>query len=583
MASYIKMLFDFSKSVFANADIDQLLPVIQDLVLQETGAERCQIALFSSNGQTILDRVRVRDNVKDDPANRKISSKVISAVVESNEVVVSPNAMIDRRFHDGTAKKDIINTVIAQQLLSIACAPLIYKEQTFGVIYIDNRTEEGIFNKDTGTLLKGLADLMSDALVKSLERTLKRRKEAETLQAQIRELREEVDRLKGYDKIVGNSPAMKKVYEQIERSREHDFNVLITGETGTGKERFARACHNLSPRSGKPLVTVNCAALPANLIESELFGHIKGAFTGAISNKTGRFELADGGAVFLDEIGDLPLESQAKLLRVLQEGEIQRIGESKIIKVDVRFISATNRDLRKAVADGEFREDLYYRLTEGITLTLPPLRERGDDVILIANHILEELNNDYQKNVSGMTDEACALLLKYDYPGNVRDLRRIIKNAYIYTDTDQIDVHDLQPAMEADYIADELEAHDGYDYISDAVARQIYQAHLPEEYQSEAFIEAYVADMDEFDSPGQVDPIRQFHDRVTLSIRDAADIPLKVALKAVSMAFERNYIIQKLMDASGKIVTAHKEAGIDKKTMIEKIKSHGLKREWYVD
>ena len=205
---------------------------------------------------------------------------------------------------------------------------------------------------------------------------------------------------------------------------------MILGETGTGKELIARAIHNLSPRTNRPLVKVNCAALPANLIESELFGHEKGAFTGATARKPGRFELADGGTIFLDEIGDLPLELQVKLLRVLQDGEFERIGGTQSLHVDVRVIAATNRDLEKSIEEKHFREDLYYRLNV-FPLSLPPLRARSEDIAIIMRHFLDKYSKKMGKEIDTIPQKAMAALQAYDWPGNVRELENIIERALI--------------------------------------------------------------------------------------------------------------------------------------------------------
>jgi transcriptional regulator with GAF, ATPase, and Fis domain len=221
---------------------------------------------------------------------------------------------------------------------------------------------------------------------------------------------------------------------------------LILGETGTGKELFARAIHNLSTRSTRPLVKVNCAALPAELIESELFGHEKGAFTGAIARKTGRFELADGGTIFLDEIGDLPRKLQAKLLRVLQEGEFERLGSSRTLTVDVRVIAATNRDLAKSIAAGTFREDLYYRLNV-FPVTLPSLRERPDDVPLLVRHFVEKYGKKLGRPIDTIPEPVMAALARYAWPGNVRELENIIERAVILSDDATLQ---LDETLEAD-------------------------------------------------------------------------------------------------------------------------------------
>jgi transcriptional regulator with GAF, ATPase, and Fis domain len=252
------------------------------------------------------------------------------------------------------------------------------------------------------------------------------------LQAENIYLQEEIKLEHNFEEIIGRSNALKKVLHQVEQVASTDATVLILGETGTGKELIARAIHNLSPRKDRALVKVNCAALPASLIESELFGHEKGAFTGAVSQRSGRFELADGGTIFLDEIGDLPLELQAKLLRVLQEGAFERLGGSRTIRVNVRVIAATNRDLEKAVQAGEFRMDLYYRLNV-FPLSLPPLRERKKDIPLLVKHFVQKYSAKLGKKIETTPQKGMEALQAYSWPGNVRELENVIERAVILT------------------------------------------------------------------------------------------------------------------------------------------------------
>jgi len=228
--------------------------------------------------------------------------------------------------------------------------------------------------------------------------------------------------------IIGNSQPMQEVYKQLGRVAPSDVTVLITGESGTGKELVARAIHFNSPRLGKPFLAINCAAIPRDLLESELFGHEKGAFTGATERKAGKFEQAEGGTLFLDEIGDMPLELQAKLLRVLQEKEITRTGGNQALSVNVRIVAATNQDLKRKVADKEFREDLYYRLNV-LPLELPPLRERREDIPLLAQYFLQKAQEDLNVSTQGISDEALALLKRHNWPGNVRELENTIQRA----------------------------------------------------------------------------------------------------------------------------------------------------------
>ncbi len=242
--------------------------------------------------------------------------------------------------------------------------------------------------------------------------------------------------------IIGNSTGLTDLYAMLERVADTPTTVLITGESGTGKELVARALHGHSSRKDKPFIKVNCAAIPKELLESELFGYERGAFTGAVSSKPGRFELANGGTLFLDEIGEIPVEMQVKLLRALQESEFERVGGIKTIRVDVRLVTATNRDLKKLIANGNFREDLFYRLNV-VPIRLPALRERASDIPLLVEHFLTKFNERLKKNVKGTDPEAMDALQAYGWPGNIRELENVIERAVLFCDTDKVKVEDL--------------------------------------------------------------------------------------------------------------------------------------------
>jgi formate hydrogenlyase transcriptional activator len=243
-------------------------------------------------------------------------------------------------------------------------------------------------------------------------------------------LQEEIKLEHNFEEIIGQSKHLKKALRKVEQVAPTTTTALILGETGTGKELFARAIHSRSSRKDRPLVKVNCATLPSNLIESELFGHEKGAFTGALQKQIGRFELADGGTIFLDEIGDLPLELQAKLLRVLQEGEFERLGNPRTIKVDVRVLAATNRNLEEEVRKNRFRQDLYYRLSV-YTITIPALRERKEDILLITQSLVQKFNRKIGKDLKTLPQKTIDVLQNYAWPGNVRELENMIERAVI--------------------------------------------------------------------------------------------------------------------------------------------------------
>ena len=267
-------------------------------------------------------------------------------------------------------------------------------------------------------------------IFRDLEERKNAAREMDELQRQNTYLREEIRSVHNFEEIVGASPTLRRVLEQVDLVATTDSSVLIYGETGTGKELIARAIHARSGRKARPLVKVNCAALPAGLVESELFGHEKGAFTGATERRIGRFELAHGGTIFLDEVGELPPDVQVKLLRVLQERELERVGGSQTVKVDVRVIAATNRDLPGAVGAGTFRQDLYYRLNV-FPVTLPPLRERPEDIPLLVHYFVARYAAKIGRRISRVPKETMGRLVAYAWPGNVRELENVVERAVI--------------------------------------------------------------------------------------------------------------------------------------------------------
>lgn len=277
-----------------------------------------------------------------------------------------------------------------------------------------------------------------DLLVAAIERGLTKRRLTEQLQ----QLAETVDSQAGFGEIIGQSPAMKRVYSQLTLVAQSDSSVLITGESGTGKELVARSIHRRSRRATGPFVAVNCSAIPEALLESEFFGHAKGAFTDARQSRAGLFSQAAGGTLFLDEIGDLPLLLQAKLLRALEERKIRPVGSDTELAVDVRLISATNRNLESAIESQAFREDLYYRINV-IQIELPALRQRGSDILLLAQHYLKQFAQSNSKNILGLSSQAAEKLLAYPWPGNVRELRNIMERAVVLTTHAQIEIDDL--------------------------------------------------------------------------------------------------------------------------------------------
>jgi len=349
----------------------------------------------------------------------------------------------------------------------------------------------------------------ADQLQVSIERALQQKR----LLEENRRLKEQVASTYSFENIVGKSLPMLQVFELIKKVAKSEANVLILGESGTGKELVARSIHANSRRAERAFIPVDCASLPETLLESELFGHEKGAFTGAVSSRPGLFEFANGGTIFLDEVGDLGMNLQAKLLRVLQERQIRRVGGNRFIDVDVRVISATNRDLQAAVSRGEFREDLYYRLNV-ISIPLPPLRERKGDIPLLAQHYLKKYSAASGKEIKGITPRAMELLEAYSWPGNVRELQNVIERAVVL-----------------------------------AEGEHITPADLPEYLKGK----------------GHAIPLEPLE-----------NLPLKEAKERQVKLFEREYLVHLLERHHGNISQAARAAGVDRKTIHRLLKRHGL-------
>jgi Nif-specific regulatory protein len=327
--------------------------------------------------------------------------------------------------------------------MSFICVPILVDGKAAGVIGADRPYKlERDFDRTT-KFLSVLAAMIGQALKieQRFEADKKVLVDENTLLKQ--ELRERYD----FSNVIGNSNPMRQVYEQVTQVARSNTTVLLRGESGTGKEMVAHALHHNSLRANKPFVKVSCAALPDTLIESELFGYEKGAFTGAQSRKKGRFELADGGTLFLDEIGDLDLSTQVKLLRVLQEREFERLGGTETIKVNVRLVVATNKNLEEAITKGQFREDLYYRLNV-FTIFMPALRERKPDILLLAEHFVDKFEREHGKHIKRISTPAIDMLTSYHWPGNVRELENVIERAVLICESNVIHGHHLPPSLQ---------------------------------------------------------------------------------------------------------------------------------------
>lgn len=326
---------------------------------------------------------------------------------------------------------------------SLICVPISLGDKAAGVLAAELPYREGADLSNQADVLSLIASMISQLLRVEEIAAGERQKLIEENSHLRQELKEKYE----FSHIIGNSSPMRQVYDQVTQVARTNVTVLLRGESGTGKEMIANAIHYNSLRSKKPFIKVNCAALPESLIESELFGYEKGAFTGAHKLKKGRFEMADGGTLFLDEIGDLPPQTQIKLLRVIQEREFERLGGTETIKINVRLVTATNKNLEEAIAAGTFREDLFYRLNV-FTIFLPPLRERKSDILLLAEHFVEKYEQEHNKRIRRISTPAIDMLSCYHYPGNVRELENAIERAVLVCDSNVIHGHHLPPTLQ---------------------------------------------------------------------------------------------------------------------------------------
>ncbi len=371
-------------------------------------------------------------------AQYHLGEGITGRVVESGKPIVIPQVSREPMLLNRAAKRKGL-----KEELTYICVPIRVGRKTVGALGIDLRFKKSRDYDRVVKFLHVIAGTIGQAVrVEGLV-------EAETkrLVAENTYLREELRERYDFGNMIGGSGGMQQVYEQISQVAGTNTSVLIRGESGTGKGLIAHAIHYNSPKAKKPFVKVSCAALPDTLIESELFGYEKGAFTGAQSRKPGRFELAEGGTLFLDEIGDLNLTTQVKLLRVIQEREFERLGSTETIKMKARLIAATNKDLEKAIAEGAFREDLYYRLNV-FTIFVPPLRERKPDVMALADYFLEKYTKEHNKKIKRISTPAIDMMMSYHWPGNVRELENAMERAVLICDGNVIHAHHLPPTLQ---------------------------------------------------------------------------------------------------------------------------------------
>jgi transcriptional regulator with GAF, ATPase, and Fis domain len=421
----LRQLTSFSEKLLGTYDLDRLLESLMDEVIEVTRADKGFLILMENNELRIkVARNIARENIED--AVERVSDSIIAKVIQSKRPLIISDALDDPQFKSS-------ESVVNLKLLSIMCVPLTHRGDVFGLIYLGNDRLVNRFETETLDLLTIFASQASLLLQNAML--------VNELRLDNTELRRKLEDQR-YGEIVGACAGMREVFKRVDKIAVTDIAVLISGETGTGKELIARELHRRSPRSGGPFVTINCGAIPENLLESELFGHLKGAFTGAVATRAGKFQSANGGTLFLDEIGELPLSLQVKLLRALEEKIIYKVGDNRGEPVDIRVIAATNRVLEEEVKSNRFREDLYYRLNV-VALKLPPLRDRGEDVVVLGKFFLHKCTREFNSKVRAFTPAAIIAMKKYAWPGNVRELENRIKKAVVLTEKPLIGAEDL--------------------------------------------------------------------------------------------------------------------------------------------
>ena len=427
LARNLSALLKISRVVHAIRDLEELQAQLLDLIFEVVPAGRGAILLAEGAGQE-FNCLYARTRHAGQPQLVRVSRTIARQVMKENVAILGVDVPASGRLRD-------VESLMASEVRSLLCVPLTVFQRMIGCVYLDSTNAANRFNEDHLQLMAAIAGISAVAL-DNARRLQWLEQENQRLTTEVRQ----------EQSLVGEGLRIKEVLQFVARVAPTESTVLIEGESGTGKELAARALHRNSPRASKPFMAINCAAIPESLLESDLFGHERGAFTGAALLKKGRLEVADGGVVFLDEIGELAPALQVKLLRVLQEREFERVGGTHSIKIDVRLIAATNRDLNEAVRTGEFRQDLYYRLAV-MRLTMPPLRDRREDIPMLTRHFVQKYAKRSKVKPKPVSREAMAALVNYEWPGNVRELENAIERALVMGSSDAVLPEDLPESL----------------------------------------------------------------------------------------------------------------------------------------
>jgi Nif-specific regulatory protein len=435
----LSTLYRIARLLSSGGDMKTFLENVLDLLETHAGMKRGMISILHS-GELSVDAAKGISESGKQRGKYRVGEGITGQVVATGRPIAIPRLRNEPTFLDKTGARHNLK----DSDLAFLCVPIKAGIEVVGALSVDKvSVQDAVTLEGELHFLEAVADLIAQVVVA-------RRKQQEVIAAleqENLELRKTLEEKGKPDEMVGNSGSMREVYRQIGQVAPSITTALIRGETGTGKELVARAVHEKSPFCKGPFIAVNCAALPESLLESELFGHEKGSFTGALSKRIGRFELADNGTLFLDELAEMSLPAQGRLLRAIQEKEVQRVGGGAAIRVNVRLICATNRDIETEVAEGRFREDLYYRINV-FTIHLPPLRERGADVLLLADFFVKKYARKNNKKIERISTPAIDMLSAYHWPGNVRELENVMERAVLVATENVINGHDLPPTLQ---------------------------------------------------------------------------------------------------------------------------------------
>jgi len=435
--SQLEILYRISQAVAHHHDVSALFKETLDILETDMGMARGTLTLRRPDTDVLV--IEASRGLTDDQQRRgqyQLGEGITGQVAKTGQPVIVPDMAQEPGFLNLTGSRSNLKA-------AFLCVPIVFRHEVIGTISID-RPSGGVDELHSDlTFLQLVSNVLAEAVAGIREQI----QERDALVAENDRLRRDLDERYRPEHIIGSCNAMRRVFDQIAQVADSPATVLIRGESGTGKELVAKAIHHASSRKNSPFIAFNCAALPENLIESELFGHEKGSFTGAAQQRRGRFELANGGALFLDEIGDISPSVQIRLLRVLQEREFERVGGDKTIKVNVRIIAATSRNLEQAMRENRFREDLYYRLNV-FPIHLPPLKERRSDILLLADHFLQKYNDVYSRRIKRISTPAINMMMAYHWPGNVRELENCIERAVLSSSDDVIHGYSLPPSLQ---------------------------------------------------------------------------------------------------------------------------------------